>query len=338
MSYPEYSDSHYPRHGTVVGPPDMGPSASWTHEAEYAPSNLSNPDYYASPASHVYSPPIQAGSHSRVGYFQPVPQRSSGSYSKDAHGGAYHYGRVWDSESLQERYDASSWVTTSTATWTENADTESPTAELNYQYPPVELSSTQLDASPSHSIGSVFEAPPVLVPSHGLYSGPSLVSAQKLQARPPPPLDPEPIYVAHLPVPPEKQSTYSEFTPNLIFLEKLREEEQRKAQAKALAVKARPLTITIPKPSRRASSTPDKDNVDSANLPSPTKKRKKTNSTRDVDSPQETGASNDVSTGRGGEKNVKEPRKPSLACTFCRERKISCGRPPLVVQIPLAMC
>ncbi|KAF5328374.1 hypothetical protein D9619_013249 [Psilocybe cf. subviscida] len=27
-------------------------------------------------------------------------------------------------------------------------------------------------------------------------------------------------------------------------------------------------------------------------------------------------------------KNVKEPRKPSLACLFCRERKIGCGRPP----------
>lgn len=27
-------------------------------------------------------------------------------------------------------------------------------------------------------------------------------------------------------------------------------------------------------------------------------------------------------------RNVKEPRRPSLACTFCRERKIACGRPP----------
>jgi hypothetical protein len=26
-------------------------------------------------------------------------------------------------------------------------------------------------------------------------------------------------------------------------------------------------------------------------------------------------------------RNSKEPKKPSLACTFCRERKIACGRP-----------
>ncbi|KAF8954281.1 hypothetical protein BDZ97DRAFT_1677226 [Flammula alnicola] len=27
-------------------------------------------------------------------------------------------------------------------------------------------------------------------------------------------------------------------------------------------------------------------------------------------------------------RNIKEPKKPSLACTFCRERKVACGRPP----------
>ena len=27
-------------------------------------------------------------------------------------------------------------------------------------------------------------------------------------------------------------------------------------------------------------------------------------------------------------RSVNEPRRPSLACTFCRERKIACGRPP----------
>lgn len=34
-------------------------------------------------------------------------------------------------------------------------------------------------------------------------------------------------------------------------------------------------------------------------------------------------------TSSNGVKYIKsDPRKPSLACTFCRERKISCGRPP----------
>ena len=35
-----------------------------------------------------------------------------------------------------------------------------------------------------------------------------------------------------------------------------------------------------------------------------------------------------IATPTSMKRNVKEPRRPSLACNFCRERKIGCGRPP----------
>ena len=35
-----------------------------------------------------------------------------------------------------------------------------------------------------------------------------------------------------------------------------------------------------------------------------------------------------ITTPTSMKRNVKEPRRPSLACNFCRERKIGCGRPP----------
>ena len=32
-------------------------------------------------------------------------------------------------------------------------------------------------------------------------------------------------------------------------------------------------------------------------------------------------------TSSSSRRSVNEPRRPSLACTFCRERKVACGRP-----------
>ncbi|KAF9531256.1 hypothetical protein CPB83DRAFT_892094 [Crepidotus variabilis] len=149
------------------------------------------------------------------------------------------------------------------------------------------------------------------------------------------------FWPAHKPIPPEMHSRYSELMPNVLFLQKLEEEEESYFEP-TLHFNA-PLPPPPPPPigssvmespstfSDTTSPPPDSPPLADGSL-SPTLTAVKFMPTLISVPPAEQSASPPDTTGvppvTGPIRNVKEPRRPSLACTFCRERKIACGRPP----------
>lgn len=142
-------------------------------------------------------------------------------------------------------------------------------------------------------------------------------------------------YAAHRPIAPEQRSSYSELAANLSFMNSQARPPIRKGTTPtpdhyipngisdnvkprtttpsldpkqnpfALGLNGPPLTAIgrkVPPPPPPPVSSGHK--VENTTTPSPTTKT------------------------TGKSRSVSEPRRPSLACTFCRERKIACGRPP----------
>ncbi|KAF8153386.1 hypothetical protein B0H34DRAFT_103627 [Crassisporium funariophilum] len=156
----------------------------------------------------------------------------------------------------------------------------------------------------------------------------------------------EPHHEAHQAIPPEKRSSYSELTANVEFLAKLKEQSCSLARPPQPShspqqVFRKRVHIRRLLPALRSSSRSEPKSspmtlipMDAANnphvhpshtLPAPPSLTPSPSSPKvSFQSPADSSASGH----QIGARNVKEPRRPSLACTFCRERKIACGRPP----------
>ncbi|KAF8816076.1 hypothetical protein BYT27DRAFT_7185310 [Phlegmacium glaucopus] len=145
-------------------------------------------------------------------------------------------------------------------------------------------------------------------------------------------------HAAHQPIPPEKRSSYSELAPNLSFMNN---------QARPPLVRQETIQTQdhrIPKSTSddiipRTCATPSRDikkNPYALGLNGPPL----TSIGRKMQTPQpapsdypavvDTTAvpTTSTTTKTKSSRSINEPRRPSLACTFCRERKIACGRPP----------
>ncbi|KAF9483283.1 hypothetical protein BDN70DRAFT_918496 [Pholiota conissans] len=154
--------------------------------------------------------------------------------------------------------------------------------------------------------------------------------------------------VAHQPIPPSQRSTYSELSVNLKFMERLEREaaavRKRQTLSAISTTSPSPPVSSTPSPATPASSAAFSRTDSRGMLPSPVcaERKEQVNAltagpTSSSDSLPTTTAAGQAPTANieapvptlsGPTRNVKEPKKPSLACTFCRERKIACGRPP----------
>ena len=147
----------------------------------------------------------------------------------------------------------------------------------------------------------------------------------------------------HQPIPPEQHSTYSELAPHLEFMERMQQQEL-KGEPVAPPRKVRQTRRVSPKPQRdrrctfpspiersrkpehRSGSSKILGGIVTSKLP----KSPKASPTPFPTPPperepiQESFESSEV--GSTSSRNHKEPKRPSLACTFCRERKIACDR------------
>lgn len=144
----------------------------------------------------------------------------------------------------------------------------------------------------------------------------------------------------HQPIPPEQHSTYSELAPHLEFMERMQQQEL-KGEPIAPPRKVRQTRRVSPKPQRdrrwspiersrkpehRSGSSKILGGIITSKLP----KSPKASPTPFPTPPperepiQESFESSEV--GSTSSRNHKEPKRPSLACTFCRERKIACDR------------
>ncbi|KAH9474528.1 hypothetical protein JR316_0012989 [Psilocybe cubensis] len=183
---------------------------------------------------------------------------------------------------------------------------------------------------------------------------------------------------AHQPVPPEKLSKYSELSPHLEFMQRLKLEEMMEKKSRNLAqctstAAAAVLPSNAPRSpndigdaiahprsvSQSTHGTSHTSNLTATpaplpnllipDAPPPKKRRRSKQATGKMDSPLDdtmevdqssnpatdlggllgNGQISPISNSSGEIKYIKlDPRKGALACTFCRERKISCGRPP----------
>ncbi|KDR66477.1 hypothetical protein GALMADRAFT_259275 [Galerina marginata CBS 339.88] len=343
------------------GAPNTTQSPGRFHEAELQTANQQSPSYFSPPSTS--SAPFEADNDLRYSHHRTDPDYCI--KGGDVHGPIYHHGKLWESSTLQEKYDTSAWTTTSSSQWLVNhvhrhsAEIESQYPAPQYVQPLASSSATGFSSDVLQVAGDAlaapeprFRIPPNLVPPDDIEQ---FFESTALPGPPnrmimPVPLRPRPKYdAAHQPVPPEKRSSYSELSANLEYLEKLKQEEQDRIHRPPSTQR---LTITIPRPA--ASTTATTAAANSIRLspgsicpPSPLKKRKRSkhilpsterpsgasqgsaaSAARD-DGPSNA-ASKHTSTGSSSTaKSFKEPRKTSLACIFCRERKISCGRPPL---------
>jgi len=157
----------------------------------------------------------------------------------------------------------------------------------------------------------------------------------------------------HQPLAPEQRSAYSELAVNLDFMVKLQQDQRSRSSSTSSppppsVSNVRPVSPKVIPKARRILPTPrptiDTDrqpavpSLSSASLkheklPSPTLTAVNfvpSPTTYVAVSPAPAGPTDPPSppATSGPVRNVKEPRRPSLACTFCRERKIACGRPP----------
>ncbi|KAF8187433.1 hypothetical protein BJ912DRAFT_1059786 [Pholiota molesta] len=170
-------------------------------------------------------------------------------------------------------------------------------------------------------------------------------------------------HAPHQPVPLSQQSSYSELSVNLEFMERLECEDQTAASAAHTRQRRPTISTSTPQPAVAVTPSP------AASLPNSSSSRKNTRQllpsslctdrTKSVkvsatmtdqgvniyvemppspdlwkpmnltfvDESMAQKPSPPADTTVGIICNSKEPKKPSLACTFCRERKIACGRP-----------
>jgi hypothetical protein len=141
------------------------------------------------------------------------------------------------------------------------------------------------------------------------------------------PLSPPPTH--HQPLPARFHSSYSELSANVAFLSDIKSQSQLTSSNKSSGSKSPsgPSTIALaPHGEVRASTPSDQTSSNrSATQPRPIARRKnlpdgeRRGSTA---SPRISG-----SKALTGKKGNDVRRQPSLACFFCRERKIACGRP-----------
>jgi hypothetical protein len=144
----------------------------------------------------------------------------------------------------------------------------------------------------------------------------------------------------HQPIPPEQHSTYSELAPHLEFMERMQQQEltgepvappRKVRQTRRLSPKPlRDRRSTFPspiersrKPEHRSGSSKILGGIVTSKLPKscPTPFPTPPPEREPI---QESFESSEV--GSTSSRNHKEPKRPSLACTFCRERKIACDR------------
>jgi len=153
---------------------------------------------------------------------------------------------------------------------------------------------------------------------------------------------------AHQPVPPMFQSKYSELTPHLDFMKKLEEAKHTAAQ---MSISDEAPTLNSPSSNDAPPTTvlptatppvqPRSQGRQSAQRPIlPSTARPKTKKGTGLLPPAAAAATRarprstlfirtDPATGKViGSRARETAKKPSLACKFCRERKIACGRPP----------
>ncbi|KIM36239.1 hypothetical protein M413DRAFT_449296 [Hebeloma cylindrosporum] len=143
---------------------------------------------------------------------------------------------------------------------------------------------------------------------------------------------------AHQPIPPEQHSTYSELAPHLEFMAKMQQQElspqpidapTRKArQPSRLSPRARNhRQSTYPSPierSRRLERRSGSSDILVENKSRVPRSRYASLPPSEREPNQESSDASEVCS--TSSKNRKEPKRPSLACTFCRERKIACNR------------
>lgn len=150
----------------------------------------------------------------------------------------------------------------------------------------------------------------------------------------------------HQPISLEQQSSYSELSMNLQFMDRLKREEKSHASP-CLPVVSKTSTSKPEKPTTTINNTrgPEKDaqtQSDNSNasasatymgtsMPTPPTSPALWAPTRItfVDSrPRSEVSAVECTQENSAQKSIKEAKKPSLACEFCKERKIACGRPP----------
>ncbi|KAF8184701.1 hypothetical protein BJ912DRAFT_974407 [Pholiota molesta] len=170
-------------------------------------------------------------------------------------------------------------------------------------------------------------------------------------------------HVAHQPIPPSQHSAYSELSVNLPFMERLEREERAAAAHRRQSLPA--ISTSTPLPSIAAAPSPATSlpsagssrrherqllpvsaRAEGVTVPAGTTTYRGVHLSADVPSspdlwlptkltfvdaaqtPSPPADAAFVMHSGAPARNTKEPKKPSLACTFCRERKIACGRPP----------
>ncbi|CAA7263435.1 unnamed protein product [Cyclocybe aegerita] len=276
-----------------------------------------------------------------------VPSQSS----KDSHG-THRFEELWTSTSTWPSIPRPSTPNGSASHVAADANSSisTPTSNLYDQHPHSWHNAQRLAQGNQPIVCDISPTPSTNSPTVG--------ATYKNREAPPRPFWP----AAHQPILPEQRSPYSELAVNLAFLEKLKEEEKARALAASIALStprnapsppsADVTVLPPPALSNRIARPPPADKKHSAESPilssvsfssrsitvaGPSPITESANGERSAvpfGSNSGTSATWNVSTGidsvngTGGLRNVKEPRKPSLACTFCRERKIACGRPP----------
>ncbi|KAF8799307.1 hypothetical protein BYT27DRAFT_7201894 [Phlegmacium glaucopus] len=189
-------------------------------------------------------------------------------------------------------------------------------------------------SSPFHYEDSAYTQQPFLasIPSFQVEQGPTQSNHwTNIQPR---------YHAAHQPIPPEKRSSYSELAPNLSFMNNNNQAwpplvRQETIQTQDHRIPKSTSDDIIP----RTCATPSRDikkNPYAFRLNGPPL----TSIGRKMQTPQPTPSDYPVvvdttavpttstTTKTKSSRSINEPRRPSLACTFCRERKIACGRPP----------